>query len=149
MTRFAFLVAALLAAACSTGGDLGKGGSGDTPAAGDKTALRPAIGPEIVVSFDSGRRAPRYLLERVAARCWLDGVVRGAQMIVNRDTGNLIIVGDKIDLLAADFLKPLDGKSRVRLSGPVIADPAKKTKLVTSLERAARTDETACPIAKG
>ena len=111
--------------------------------------VRPAIGPEVVVRFNAGRRAPRLLLESVAARCWLDGVVRGAQMIVNRQTGNIIIVGDTTDLLAADFLPAQRGTSRVRLSGPVIAAPAKTAKLVASLDRAARTGETACPIATG
>jgi hypothetical protein len=152
MIRALILAAALAVAGCANDGVMGQGGAGDPVAGRDKagaTAVRPAIGSEIVVSFDPGRQAPRYLLERVASRCWLDGIVRGANMIVNRDTGNLTIVDDKIDLLAADFLEPRDGKARLRLSGPVIDDPEKKTRLVTSLERAARGGETGCPIAAG
>lgn len=139
MIRPPMLAAILAAAACTPL---------PAPVGPDAGALRPAIGPEIVVRFDSGRQAPRYLVERVAARCWLDGVVGGAQMIVNRQTGGIIIVGETTDLLAADFLEPRDGRSRVRLSGPVIAEPAKKSRLVTTLDRAARTGETACPIAE-
>lgn len=140
MIRAMTMAASLATAACMP----------PPPAGGpDTSALRPAIGPEIIVSFDPGRQASRYLVERVAARCWLDGVISGAQMIVNRQTGNLVIVGDTRDLLAADFLEPQGGFSRVRLSGPMIADPVKKNRLVAALVRAARTGETACPITDG
>lgn len=139
MIRVLLLTGALTSAACVPL-PASKGPTGPT---------RAAIGPEIVVRFDSGRQAPRLMLERLAAGCWLDGVVRGAQMIVNRQTGNLIIVGDTTDLLAADFLEPQAGRNRVRLSGPVIADPVKKNRLVTSLDRASRTGETSCSMATG
>lgn len=110
---------------------------------------RPAVGPEIVVLVSSTGQEARTLIEHVAARCWLDGIVRGAQLIVNRQTGNVIIVGDTTDLLAADFLRPRGGRSRVRLSGPVVADPIKRRRLVQSLDKAVLTGETGCPIATG
>lgn len=109
------------------------------------TGARPAIGPEVIVRFSPGRRSPRALLEQVAARCWLDGVVRGAGMIVDRQTGRIVIAGETRQLLAADFLRPEDGKARIRLSGPVIADPNKQNRLVETLDLAARTGETGCP----
>lgn len=118
-------------------------------------ALRPTappkapIGPEIVVRFSSSGQSARDLLERVAAQCWLDGIVRGAQMIVDRNSGNIIIVGDTSDLLAADFLRPIDGRSRIRLSGPIVADRLKADRLVQTLDRAVKTGNTSCPIATG
>ncbi|MEM9140385.1 MAG: hypothetical protein AAGB15_11215 [Pseudomonadota bacterium] len=108
-----------------------------------------AVGPEIVVRFSKSGQQAKDLLELVAAQCWLDGIVRGAQMIVDRNTGRVIIVGDTDDLLAADFLRPLDGRSRIRLSGPVVADPVKADRLVQSLDRAVKTGQTSCPIATG
>jgi hypothetical protein len=113
------------------------------------TPAKPPIGPEIVVRLSETGRPARDLLERVAAGCWLDGVVRGAALVVDRQTGRVIIVSDDHDLLAADFLSSDGGQSRVRLSGPVIADPVKRQRLVETLDLAVRTGETSCPIATG
>lgn len=115
------------------------------PAPRQQAQPKPPVGPELVVLISKTGQPARDLLELVAARCWLDGVVLGAQMIVDRQTGRVIIVGDTRDLLAADFLRNKGGRSRVRLSGPVVADPVKADKLVQSLDRAVRTGETACP----
>jgi hypothetical protein len=109
----------------------------------------PAIGPEIIVRFSERGQPARDLLERVAARCWLDGILRGAAMVVDRQTGRVIIVSDDEKLLAADFLAPQDGRSRVRLSGPVLVDTVTQRRLVESLDLAARTGKTDCPIATG
>ncbi len=106
---------------------------------------KPPVGPEMVVLISKTGQPARDLLELVAARCWLDGVVLGAQLIVDRQTGRVIIVDETSDLLAADFLANKGGRSRVRLSGPVVGDPIKANKLVESLDRAVRTGETACP----
>ncbi len=119
------------------------------PLGGPVAPPRPAVGPEIIVRIPQRGQAARDLIEHVGARCWLDGVTRGAQMIVNRQTGRIVIVDDTKDLLAADFLRPKDGRSRIRLSGPAIGDPVKKQKIVASLDKAARTGETSCPIAAG
>jgi hypothetical protein len=112
-------------------------------------APKPPIGPEIVVRLSERGRPARDLLERVAAQCWLDGIVRGAAMVVDRQTGRVIIVSDTDDLLAADFLDAQGGRSRVRLSGPVITDPVKARRLVETLDLAVRTGQTSCPIAAG
>jgi hypothetical protein len=131
--RLAFALAAVLA------------GCAPLPSAPPK----PPIGPEIVVRISETGRPARELVERVAAGCWLDGIVRGASMIVDRQTGRVIIVSDTDDLLAADFLEPQGGRSRLRLSGPVIADPVKAQRLVETLDLAVRTGVTSCPIAAG
>lgn len=110
---------------------------------------KPPIGPDIVVRLSVTGQPARDLIERVAAQCWLDGIVRGAAMVVDRQTGRVIIVSDTADLLAADFLAPEGGRSRVRLSGPVLADPLKARRLVETLDLAVRTGETSCPIATG
>ncbi len=110
---------------------------------------KPPVGPEIVVRLSERGRPARDLLERVAAQCWLDGIVRGAAMVVDRQTGRVIIVSDTEDLLAADFLPSEGGRSRVRLSGPVVADPIKTQRLVETLDLAVRTGETSCPVATG
>lgn len=109
------------------------------------TTIGRAAGPEIVVRFSSRGQNARTLLEQLAASCWLDGIVRGAQLIVDRNSGNVVIVGETTDLLAADFLRPKDGRSRIRLSGPVIGDRIKADKLVATLDRAVKTGQTTCP----
>jgi len=134
--RYLVMIAGLLAACAPLpqGGRLG----GET--------LPQAAGPEMIVRVASAGPRARALLEEVAARCWLDGIVRGAQLIVDRQTGAVIIVDDTSDLLSAQFIAPRGGRSRIRLSGPVVADRAKADKLVWSLDRAVRTGETFCPI---
>ena len=102
-------------------------------------------GPEIVVLVAKTGQPARDLMHHIAARCWLDGIVRGAQLIV-KPGGNLIIVGDTTDLLAADYLGLKGNRSRWRLSGDVIRNRAKTQALVRTLDRAVRTGQTACPI---
>jgi hypothetical protein len=116
---------------------------------GPSAPPQPPLGPEIVVRLDEIGQPARNLVEQVAAQCWLDGIVRGAAMVVDRQTGRVIIVSDTEDLLAADFLRSDRGISRVRLSGPVIADPLKTQRLVETLDLAVRTGETSCPLATG
>lgn len=130
------LVLGLVLAGCAPGGLPGP----------QRESLPQAAGPEIIVRFSTRGPRARALLEEVAARCWLDGIVRGAQMIVDRQTGAVIIVGDTNDLLSAQFLSPRNGRSRVRLTGPVIGIQTKADALVRTLDRAVKTGETFCPL---
>ncbi|MEM7211359.1 MAG: hypothetical protein AAF479_05585 [Pseudomonadota bacterium] len=91
----------------------------------------------------TGQRA-RDLIHEVAARCWLDGVVAGAQLIV-KPGGNVEVVGDKYLLVAADYAGLKGARSRWKLTGTAVRDPAKRARLVETLDFAARTGETACP----
>jgi hypothetical protein len=109
----------------------------------------PRVQPETIVAFDRTGQPARDLLELVAAQCWLDGVVRGASMIVDRQNGRVIIVSDTEELLEARFLSEKGGQSRVRLTGPVVDDPVKTRRLVETLDLAAATGKTDCPIATG
>ena len=108
----------------------------------------PAKGPEVIVLVSQTGAAGRRLMKDVAVSCWLDGIVRGAQMIVKPD-GNLVIVGETTDLVAADYLGLKGSRGRWRLSGSAIADPDKTRRMVQSLDRAMRTGETRCPAITG
>ena len=46
------------------------------------TELGPKAGPEVVVLVSKTGQAARSLMHDVAVNCWLDGIVAGAQMIV-------------------------------------------------------------------
>ncbi|MEM7506364.1 MAG: hypothetical protein AAF415_06435 [Pseudomonadota bacterium] len=104
-----------------------------------------ASGPQIVVRLAVTGQPARDLVESVGASCWLDGVVSGAAMIVNRQTGRIVIDGDTETLVAADFLPGERGISRLRLSGQSIGNPVLRDRLVETLDRAVRTGETRCP----
>ena len=91
----------------------------------------------------TGQRA-RDLMHHVAARCWLDGVVRGAQMIL-KPGGNIEIVGDKYLLVAADYAGLKGARSRWKLTGTALRDPVKRARLVETLDLAVKTGQTACP----
>ncbi|MEM7746257.1 MAG: hypothetical protein AAF409_21395 [Pseudomonadota bacterium] len=131
MTRLCMLLVAVLAA-CA-------------PAQREAPAPQAASDPEVVVLMARTGQPARDLLEQVAVGCWLDGVVRGASMIVDRNTGRLIIVSDTEDLLTADFVGLKGVQSRIRLAGPVIGDSAKQARLVETLDLAVRTGQTTCP----
>lgn len=91
----------------------------------------------------------RTLIEALAARCWLDGIVRGAAMVVDRPNDRIIIDGDSETLLVAQFLPPRDGRTWIRLTGRATEDPQTALKIARSVDKAERTGETACPIAEG
>ena len=98
----------------------------------------------IVVLVSRTGQPARDLIHHLAASCWLDGVVRGAQLIV-KPGGNVEIVGDRFLLVAADYVGLKGARSRWKLTGTAIADPAKRNRLVQTLDHAARTGQTACP----
>ena len=95
----------------------------------------------------TGQRA-RDIVHHVAARCWLDGVVRGAQMIL-KPGGNVEIVGDKYLLVAADYMGLKGARSRWKLTGTALRDPYKRARLVETLDLAVKTGKTDCPILAG
>lgn len=99
---------------------------------------------EIVVKVSKIGQEARDLMQELAVRCWLDGIVQGAQLIVKPD-GNLVIVGDTRDLLAAEYLGLRGTGTGWRLTGAVLEDPDRLRELVRSVDKADRTGETACP----
>lgn len=86
----------------------------------------------------------RALLERVAAACWLDHVVHGGSMIVDRGTGRVVITSDTADLLVAEIAPAGDGTSLVRITGPAAENPETAVRLSETLETAVMTGEPAC-----
>lgn len=135
-TRPAALAIALSLAACAA--------PAPQPAS---TAPAPSIaGPGLPLALPLQGERARTLLEQVAARCWLDGVVRGGSMVVDRQTGQVIITSDTADLLVAQPVPAGDG-TIVRLTGPAAEDPATALRLSETLERAATTGQTSCPPA--
>lgn len=86
----------------------------------------------------------RESLERVAAGCWLDDVVGGGSMIVDRATGRVIITSDTEDLLITELV-PLDQNSSIaQVTGPAIDDPATVLRLSETLEASIASGHTEC-----
>lgn len=115
------------------------------PLMSERRPVPPPIGP--VATFDLSKRGAgaRQFAEYVSARCLLDGVLRGAAMVVDKASGRVLIVGETQRLLAIDVI-PSGRSSRLRLSGPAVADPATRQQMLYHLDRAARTGDTACPM---
>lgn len=107
-------------------------------------------GPGLPLRLAVEGEPARMLLEEVAAGCWLDHVVRGGSMVVDRTTGRLVITSDDADLLVAEPISAGDGTTLVRLTGPASQDPATVLRLSETLETAAATGRTSCgPVATG
>lgn len=116
--------------------------------AGEEAALPaspPLSGAGLPLALDMTGEPARMLLEDVAARCWLDHVVGGGSMVVDRQTGRVVITSDTADLLVAELVPLGDGTSVVRLTGPAAANPATALRLSETLESAATTGQAACP----
>lgn len=105
----------------------------------------PVEDESIVVLVSATGQPARDLIHNLAAQCWLDGVVRGAQMIV-KPGGNVEIVGDRYLLVAADYVGLKGARSRWRLTGTALRDPVQRTRLVQTLDLAVKTGQTACPM---
>lgn len=104
----------------------------------------PEEAESLVVLVSRTGQPARDLIHNIAARCWLDGVVQGAQLIV-KPSGNIEIVGDKYLLVAADYVGLKGSRSRWKLTGTALSDPIQRDRLVQTLDVAARTGQTACP----
>lgn len=104
----------------------------------------PEEAESLVVLVDRTGQSARDLVHDVAVRCWLDGVVQGAQLIV-KPSGNIEIVGDRDLLVAADYLAQQGPRTRWKLTGTALRDPVQRERLVETLDEAGRTGRTACP----
>lgn len=104
----------------------------------------PEEAESIVVLVSKTGKPARDMMHFLAASCWLDGVVRGAQLIV-KPGGNIEIVGDKYLLVAADYLGLKGARSRWKLTGTALRDPYQRRRLVETLDHAAKTGDTTCP----
>ena len=104
--------------------------------------------PGIMVTVAGNDASAREMMHQLAVECWLDGIVGGAQLFIKRD-GNLVIVGETDDLVAANFIGLKGDNSRWRLTGKSVEDPEIAHQLLQSIERANQTGETSCPRATG
>ncbi|MEM6488682.1 MAG: hypothetical protein AAF677_10530 [Pseudomonadota bacterium] len=140
--RIAALTAAVALAACADGAlyDVTDIPPGPPP-------NPPAADPQIVVELDRPTDTAKRFIEDVSARCWLDGVIQAGAMLVDRNSGRIVLVGETEDLLVVDFLPtdPPDAYAQMRLSGPVLTNADKTAALLEHLTRAERTGEIACP----
>lgn len=132
--RFTVFAALLLVAACAA----------NRPAPQPAKIVHPEEAESLVVLVSKTGQPARDLIHQLAASCWLDGVVAGAQLIV-KPGGNVEIVGDKYLLVAADYIGLKGARSRWKLTGTALRDPAKRRRLVQTLDTAVKTGETRCP----
>ena len=130
--RFVLLIACVAIAACQPLKPRGT------------AASAPADG--IVVQISATGKQGRDLMQEVAARCWLDGVVRGAQLIVWPDGNTLEIAGETQALVRAKYLGRAGPNGRWHLTGVSVDNPAKRARLVQTLDRAVKTGDTFCPL---
>lgn len=91
-------------------------------------------GPGLPLPMALPAAAAREPLENVAAACWLDDIIGGGSMIVDRDTGRIIITSDTEDLLIAEILSAGADSSIARVTGPAAEDPAIALRLSETLD---------------
>ncbi len=86
----------------------------------------------------------RVFVEEVAARCWLDTELQAAAVIVDRQTGNLVIVGETERLVEATLSRISADQTRLILTGAAIENKPSARRLVARLREAEATGVTAC-----
>ncbi|MFK7942953.1 MAG: hypothetical protein AB8B85_08600 [Paracoccaceae bacterium] len=131
--RFAILAILMAVTACA-----------NMPAPQPAKVRYPQEAESVVVLVSKTGQPARDLIHYLAASCWLDGVVRGAQLIV-KPGGNVEIVGERYLLVAADYIGLKGARSRWKLTGTALRDPVQRRRLIETLDIAARTGETRCP----
>ena len=141
----ALLGAALILGACAAQG--GKQAAAPVPEPKQEPEQAAALsGPGLPLPMAMPIGQARESLERVAASCWLDDVVGGGSMIVDRATGRVVITSDTEDLLIAELV-PLDEDSSIaQVTGPAIDDPATALRLSETLEASIASGHTDCTI---
>lgn len=121
--------------------------AGSTPDAADTS--RPAedvpAKPGFTVLVDRTGALARGLIERIAAQCWLDGVVGGAALVVDRQSGKIIIVSETDELLIVENEGLEGSNTRWRLSGPAADEARKAERLRKTLGYALKSGDTSCP----
>lgn len=140
----ALLGAALILGACAAG-EAGRHAALSAPEPQpDEPAELSGPGLPLLMAMPIGEA--RESLERVAASCWLDDVVGGGSMIVDRATGRVVITSDTEDLLITELV-PLDQNSSIaQVTGPAIDDPATVLRLSETLEAWIASGQTECRV---
>ena len=133
--RFVVLLACMVIAACQPLKPRGAVGSAPTDG--------------VVVQISATGQRGRDLMHEVAARCWLDGVVAGAQLIIWPDGNTLEIAGDTQKLVRAQFIGLAGPNGRWHLTGSSVNNPSVQARLVATLDRAVKTGDTSCPSIVG
>ncbi|MEM7059615.1 MAG: hypothetical protein AAF557_18680 [Pseudomonadota bacterium] len=109
------------------------------------TAAKAPVDGVVVQISATGQRG-RDLMHEVAARCWLDGVVGGAQLIIWPDGNTLEIAGETQKLVRAEYVGRAGRNGRWHLTGQSVNNPAQRARLVQTLDLAVKTGDTSCPI---
>lgn len=98
----------------------------------------------MVYTMEKPEADARSFVEEVAARCWLDAELQAAAVIVDRQTGRIVVVGETEALVVADFAPLGETRTDVALTGTAIEDTARATRLVLRLNQAEASGDTAC-----
>ena len=107
-------------------------------------AQTPANPVGVVYTIQKPEAAARIFVEEVAARCWLDTELQAAAVIVDRQTGKIVVVGETEALVVAEFATLGEAATQVALTGPAVDDTARATRLTLRLQQAEASGDTAC-----
>ena len=109
------------------------------------SALRPEPGEpyrSMMLPADVATVGPA--LENVAARCWLDGELRAANLLVDQTSGTLAFFNDGGQILTAEIHPRRTQLTEVRFSGAAIEEPGRYERMKSSLEAALASETETC-----
>lgn len=100
--------------------------------------------PYRAVVMEADYASVRDALEAVAAECWLDGELQAANLLVDRQTGDVTFFDDAGKMLVADIV-PIRGKvTEVRLIGPAVDAPGRYERMRSTLRRSVSAGSATC-----
>lgn len=104
----------------------------------------PPSEPFRTVTLAADHAAVRAGLERVGATCWLDAELQAANMLVDRQSGDVTFFTDAGKILTADIVVLSGASTEVRLIGAAIEAPGRFERMHSSLGRTVASGAPAC-----
>jgi len=145
----AILLVALVGACAAPRGQGGAEGPEVAAPAPARSAPAPdtgiaSAGPTATVRVEAPPSLARRRVEELAARCWLDPELSAGLMLVDRKTGGIVASGAEGVLLRVAFAAAGPLSTDVTLSGPALADAARRARMADALSRVMSGAEPAC-----
>ncbi|MCL5777344.1 hypothetical protein M1105_10130 [Limibaculum sp. FT325] len=100
--------------------------------------------PFRAVVLEADYAAVRTGLEQVGAVCWLDAELQAANMLVDRQTGDVSFFTDAGKLMTADIVPVRANVTEVRLIGAAVEAPGRYERMKSSLTRSVAAGAAAC-----
>jgi hypothetical protein len=124
----------------------GEGVSGEAVGGAPERIARrsPADGAVLEAVIRAPPSLARRRVEELAVTCWLDDELSAGLMLVDRNTGEIVIAAAEGEILRIGFREAGTLETAVALAGPALAVPGRRARMADALSRVMEGAEPAC-----